>query len=378
MNADTMPQIPKTFCPAKWQDININCNYNYVYSCLKAMPVKFDKDFKTILNQQKQNLLNGIQDPSCNYCWDVERAGRPSKRILELKNFDLATLDDYVNNTIPITKLELNIGNTCNFQCTYCSPLYSSKWEEDIAIGGYPMFTDRFVYTMPNKNKQLADANLELIKNFGFVEEVFVIGGEPLLNKNFWTVFENVQANQVGFATNLSCDTATLDRLLEWSKKYKKVNIKISLDATGSIAKFIRYGLDMSVFNRNLDYLLNNLRDNITVSVVSTLSSLSIRDLVNFTEYMIELNSQCPRVTWDLSIISQPQIQSFATLPDEHRKTALKQLDVLKKLNFVKNIEAVESSLLATKFSGVMYQELKAFLKEFCRRKQIEMPICLE
>ena len=68
-----MQKIPDTFCPAKWDEIIINCSQNLVYSCCKATPVNFDKEFKSIIDNQKDNLINGVKDPSCNYCWKTKK-----------------------------------------------------------------------------------------------------------------------------------------------------------------------------------------------------------------------------------------------------------------------------------------------------------------
>ena len=87
-NVNTMPKIPDTFCPAKWDEIYINLDYNFVYSCCKATPVTVNSNISETLKNQKTNLLSGIMDPSCNYCWDIEEKGHTSRRARYLKKFN--------------------------------------------------------------------------------------------------------------------------------------------------------------------------------------------------------------------------------------------------------------------------------------------------
>jgi len=77
-----MQKIPKTFCPAKWDELHLNYNYNWAYGCCKATPIVFKRDWHEELDKQKNNLLQDVQDPSCDYCWQVENQGGVSDRQL--------------------------------------------------------------------------------------------------------------------------------------------------------------------------------------------------------------------------------------------------------------------------------------------------------
>jgi hypothetical protein len=71
-----------------------------------STPIKFvDKaDIATILDGQKDNLLNGIQDSSCEYCWRVERQGHPSRRHTYLKDFNFDP-DQFVHESTFILRI---------------------------------------------------------------------------------------------------------------------------------------------------------------------------------------------------------------------------------------------------------------------------------
>ena len=143
-----------TFCPAKWSEIAINLSAGYVYACCKATPIKIIKkeDISNSLKKQKDNLILGIQDPTCAYCWDIENAGFSSLRHDYLEKFDRTTIDQYINDTVKYKKVEINLGNECNFQCTYCNPKFSSQWESDVKNNPYKIFSDRHFYEINEKN----------------------------------------------------------------------------------------------------------------------------------------------------------------------------------------------------------------------------------
>jgi organic radical activating enzyme len=376
MSADITQPIPDTFCPGKWEELCFNLNYNYVYGCCSAKPMKFVKDYKEVLDTQKTNLLTGIKDESCNYCWSVEAGGNPSRRNEYTESFD-GDLESYINNTTPVKLLELNLGNECNFQCVYCNPKYSSLWEADVKRQPYKVFTDRFNYGVIDKaDDSLSDANTAVLKQIGFVEEVRIIGGEPLYNKNLWPLLDNVYTNTLHITTNLSCKQETLDRL--FATKFKRIRLQISLDAPKDISEFARFGTDYELLMSNLHYVLTTAPEHVTITIASTFSSLTIRGIQEFTESVKQWQAIRPALIWTLNYCRTPNIQSFYTLPDQYRAGIMQTLEYIKTMPNIERVEIVESALQNYKFSPSMHKELKHFFQQFAERKNIEIPICLD
>jgi len=371
-----MQLIPDTFCSGKWEELCFNLNYNYVYGCCAAKPMKFVRDFNEVLNTQKTNLLNGVKDESCNYCWSAEAGGKPSRRNEYTATFD-GNLEPYINNTAPVKLLELNLGNECNFQCVYCNPKYSSQWEADVRRQSYKIFTDRFNYGVIDKSDEsLSDANLAVLKQIGFVEEVRIIGGEPLYNKNLWPLLENVNTNRLHITTNLSCKQETLDRL--FATNFKSIRFQVSLDAPKDISEFARYGTDYDLLMSNLHYVLTTAPDHVTVTIASTFSSLTIRGIRELTELVKQWQAMRPALIWTLNYCRTPNIQSFYTLPDQYRADIADALETIKLMPNTERVEVVESALENYKFSPTMHKELKYFFEQFATRKNIKIPICLD
>jgi MoaA/NifB/PqqE/SkfB family radical SAM enzyme len=373
-----MQPLPSTFCPAKWDEISFNFNYDYVYSCCKAMPVKYkDGDYNLVLDQQKDNLLNGVQDASCNFCWKVENQNLPSKRHELIKIFDVTRFNLYKTKKVQPTLIELYLGNECNFQCTYCNPKYSSQWELDVKKKPYKLFTDKHFYELDIKNQNLDTKVLDVVSKLGPDARLCILGGEPLLNKLFWKVLDKTNVEDFALTTNLSCKLRDLIKLKEKSKKFKRIFINVSLDSTGANAEFTRYGMNFNLFENNLKYLLDNAPENMSININSLMTSVTVHDLDNFFNFVKGKKLKYEQLTCKMFTCLHPRIQSFETLPDRYRPSMIEKIQEMKSCTYFSGLDMVESYLISSKFNKTLYQEFKYFLNEYADRKKIKIPICL-
>jgi len=369
--------ISKTFCPAKWDEILVNLSANYVYSCCKSVPIKITKkeDIEHALNQQRKNLLDGIQDPACNYCWQVENTGHKSRRHQYLNVFDQSKFDEYKNNTVVLKKIEISLGNECNFQCIYCNPKFSSQWESDVKFKSYKIYSDRYFYKADEKNKNNISDTLKWLKNYDDLEMLEIIGGEPLQNKNFFKVINSTNSRKLGFTTNLSCKKKVIDKILDLSNKYTLIEFKVSLDSTGENAEFSRYGLDFNNILDNLNYIFENIPNNIVISINSLMTSLTIRDISNMIKLMDKIYKKYPGIIWNIYFCRDPNILTLNTLPDELKPYILSELDTLSQKSYkINGVESLKGAIIKSKFNQTLYKQMKHFLTEFSDRKNIIIP----
>lgn len=372
--------ISKTFCPAKWDELFINLSANYVYSCCKSVPVQIVKreDIVRALDKQKINLLNGVQDPACEYCWKLENAGHKSIRNGYLENFNISRLDEYHANTVNPTHVQVSLGNECNFQCLYCNPKFSSQWETDVKNKSYPLYSDKNFYAVDDKNENSLDSNLELINGFGDIESLSINGGETLSHKNFLQIIDKFHGKKLIFSTNLSFKTTDrIDSFFKIAGKYEKVIMCISLDSTGKNAEFVRYGLDYEQMLTNIDYVIDNAPDNIEITITPLMTSISILDLENFLNLVEVFHNKRSTLKCKFTYCRDPQILSLSTLPDEARPMILDQLIKAKDKNYLIDVDLVISAVKSTKFNKTLYNLMKQFLIEFSNRKNIEIPLTL-
>lgn len=368
-----MPTIPKTFCPAKWDELYVSFEMNYAYSCCKSKTTRFENDVLEFVSRERYAMLQQQQDPSCEYCWNVENAGGTSLRHYHLDNFT-GNYADYANNTAQPKLVQVSVGNECNLQCTYCNPKFSSIWEQDVRTQPYKVFSDRFFYAIDPKQSDVMDKNIKFLSTFDNIEQLSVIGGEPLFNKKFFQLINITPAKSLSISTNLSVKQEVLDKFIEHCDKFESVDVRVSIDATGPVAEFTRYGLDYRQFSANLHYLIDHAPAHVHISIGSVMSSITIRDLHNFGQFVSPLLN---RVTWQLDYCRDPKIQSMATLPDKYKPEILAEIAQLEKFD-IRGLDMLKFVVASSVFNRILHQELKHFVNEFSTRKNTELPLCLD
>lgn len=372
-----MQKISETFCPAKWDDLYINLESNFAYGCCKALPVPINNDCKKTLDKQKENLLNNIQDPSCEYCWKLERNNLPSLRQIHLANFS-RPYEDYLANCDPL-EVEINLGNECNFQCIYCNPKFSSKWNADVLKKPYALFTDKFNYSyIPIKEiRDNIDTENVITTYAKNIKSIALLGGEPFYNKKFFKILDNLSVDTLRITTNLSAKIEDLKKFFSITKKFKSVILQISIDSTGDLAEFTRYGINYEDFLVKLKFVLDNCPANTKIFILSVMTSITIRDIKNIKKLILPL-VQNNSVVWNLSYCTSPRFQSFDTLLDKFKQSAILELNELQIYNNIVGEDVVLSAIQISKFNKTLYMQLVHFLNEFSSRQKIKLPIELD
>ena len=368
-----MQEIPKTFCPAKWDELFINFSYNMVYACCKATPVHFDKDYESVIRIQQDNLLNNIKDPSCEYCWKTEGESNSSHRLMYLDLFDSSRFPEYKNGTAKLKQLQINLGNSCNLQCIYCNPKFSSKWENDVKFKKYPIVSDRFNYEILKKNKDLTDQNLNFLSKFEDLEIINISGGEPLYNNRFFELLDYAKADVLSFVTNLNVDRSVIDKLLTYKNKFKKIKIGCSIDAVDSAATFLRHGIDIDLFYDNLNYLLSKKDTGLEISIQTLMTNISVVDIENTIPKFLDMVNKY-KITWRLYYCKTPRILSFESLNEYVRDELKTQFNKLTDNEYITGAEVVIGALQNVRFDKGIFKEFEYFLKEWQERKQVSIP----
>ena len=255
---------------------------NTTASCCRAHPIELDRsktinDYLDIWNQESQQLDQGIQLDGCKHCWQVEDQNQISYRQ---------------HTSIPdnITFIELSMSNLCNHMCSYCSPKFSSIWEDSInTLGMFKNISttakDNLQPTSTVNNNsdywisQVQDHIASLPDNSVALK---LLGGEPLMQQRNLEKLLLLNTNKIkvlSMHTNLNPPS---NKFLLWildNFPKSKLKITISIDATPEYNHVIRFGFDRDRFLTNFK-LLQDLR--IDYTITSVLSVLNIFDLENF------------------------------------------------------------------------------------------------
>jgi len=161
---------------------------------------------------------------------------------------------------------DYRFSNLCNFKCRMCGDMLSSSWEtEERQHEMVDWHNPKNNWMRPEiKNQIELFQSTQIEQEFAQaveehrVEEVYWVGGEPLMYKEHWKYMQRIIELGDGgkvyarYNTNLSrtnyrgCDLFSdiLPRLQDWQ-------ICASLDGTGAIGEYIRTGLNYEEWLEN-------------------------------------------------------------------------------------------------------------------------------
>ena len=291
-----------TACQLKWTWSTIYLTTENTASCHRTNHHKFDVENFNFHNTprkiaDRERMLAGEwPEQGCDYCKNIEQAGGQSDRITNLDFPGIHAPIELDTNThataVTPRILEVYLDNTCNLKCVYCGPYFSSLWDaENKKYGefkkGNLTITDNFVKS-PNieSNKQKLFA---WIKQHGHNLTVFnILGGEPLYQKDLEDYLELFEQHpmpelKLQIFTNLNTTLSHLTKIVNRIKQLIDTNclrefeITASLDCWGPEQEYVRYPLDLKVWEENFNYILNQHWINVIIN--STITPLSIKTL---------------------------------------------------------------------------------------------------
>ena len=167
---------------------------------------------------------------------------------------------------------DYRFSNLCNFKCRMCGDMLSSAWESEqrqhnMIDWGNPKNT----WMLPEVKKQIErfqDSQIEAEFSKAVeehrVEEVYWVGGEPLMYEQHWRYMSRIvelgdgQNVYARYNTNLSrVEYKGINLFRDILNRIRDWQVCASLDGTGPIGEYIRTGLDY-------DQWLRNFREGVT------------------------------------------------------------------------------------------------------------------
>jgi len=221
----------------------------------------------------RRRMMAGETLPECEVCNDrllntsVYRTYFDHLFEQKLSEIYVST-DETGYTTMAPVSWDYRFSNLCNFRCRTCGDMLSSSWESE-------QKTHNMVDTSnPKNNWMRADIRSQLTKfqeneveaEFAAaveehrVEEVYWVGGEPLMYEQHWRYMPRIIELGDGpklyarYNTNLSrIHYRGLDLYRDILSHVRDWQICASLDGTNSIGQYIRTGLDYEQFCRNFE-----------------------------------------------------------------------------------------------------------------------------
>lgn len=359
-------------CLAKWTQVTMHLHNGMTHSCHHPIPHKIPleelENNPSALHNTKhkkkvrREMLMGKRPEECNYCWKVEDSSESfSDRVFKssepwsfpyMKEIKESRWSEDYNPKY----VEVNFSNTCNFKCSYCSPMFSSKWMEEIENhGGYPTSTNFNDLKWPKETGQIPYKHSE---DNPYVEAFWewwpdlyldlhtfrITGGEPLLSKDTWRLLEFIAETDepnrklnLSINTNLGVPKNLVEKFVKLCKKIideDRVNELIvftSCEAWKEQAEYIRFGLNFDDFFDNIEMILTEL-PKVTVNVMATFNAMSVFGYSKLIEKIFQLKKKYQNkerywisaIQLDTSYLRWPEHQSVKILYDEHKELIFK------------------------------------------------------
>lgn len=315
-------ELSPTFCLAKWYHTSIYLHLGQTNSCYHPPPHQIGLDeistdpsaLHNTLQKKKERaeMLIGERPDGCKYCWNVEKLGSDyiSDRMIKtysiytperFKAIDAAKWDQHINPEY----IEVAFSNECNFKCGYCHPTSSSSYHSEIKQhGGYKDISNHGFEMKDIATMYEEDVNPyvqawwewwpSMSKDLNILR---VTGGEPLMHRSTWRLFDNLRQDpkpqlELNVNSNLGVKSSLVEKLTDnvndliKHRKIKSFKLFSSMDSWGPRAEYMRTGLKLDLWEKNLDTFIMNTRSEI--SIMCTFNILSVTSFIGFLEKILE------------------------------------------------------------------------------------------
>lgn len=219
----------------------------------------------------RRRMMAGENLPECSIC-DQKLLNTNVYRDyfwqLFKHKFDevIATTDETGFTTMKPVSWDYRFSNLCNFKCRTCGDMCSSSWETEQKQHGMVNWNDpKNAWMHPDVRPAISKFQDEQVEaEFAQaveehrVEEIYWVGGEPLMYEQHWRYMKRIIELGDGhlvyarYNTNLSrIEHKGINLYNDILKHVRDWQICASIDGTGAIGEYIRTGLDFEQWKKN-------------------------------------------------------------------------------------------------------------------------------
>ena len=357
---DMSAKLGPSLCLAKWKQVSLHLTTGLNNSCyhppLHRISVEeIGRDPGALHNtahkkEQRRMMLRGERPAECQYCWNMEDLGELSDRhyrsgepwaAIDFEQIANSTGDE--DDFIP-SYVEVNFNNACNLACSYCSPQFSSTWQQQAEQhGAYPT-------SVPHNDPDHFRGDRRPIparEHNPYVEAFWswwptlyprlrhfrMTGGEPLMDRNTYRVFDYVLALpkpdlHLNVTSNFSVESRLFEKYLDYVKHLCSTQIEhfmqyVSLDSgEPRHAQYIRHGLNFPRLREYVHRYLDEIPHRNSLTFIITMNNLSVLGFQRQLEWILDLrrmySQTYQRVWFDTPVLRQPAWQSLQILPESY------------------------------------------------------------
>jgi len=351
--------VSPSMCLAKWKQVSLHLTTGHTNSCYhpplhRIRPEDIQRGGTGLHNtehkkQQRKLMLEGTRPGECQYCWTMEDNGKLSDRHYRSgepwasRDFEKIVTAPWDQDVLP-SYVEVNFNSACNLKCSYCSPQFSSSWmDEAERFGSYPTSTphnDPLYFQgerrpIPNReHNPYVEAFWEWWPTlYPELEHFRMTGGEPMMDKNTFRVFDYVLMNpSPKLHLNVTSNFSVEEKLWQRYKGYVKMLCDgnklehfmqyVSLDAWFDKAEYIRHGLDFQLLWNRVNEFLTEIPHRSSLTFIITMNNLSVTSFESLMGAILGLrqiySNTYQRVWFDTPVLRTPSWQSMQLLPESY------------------------------------------------------------
>lgn len=315
----------KTACSKSWTDINVDFKRGQVGHCCKSVyydfPEEYTPDFfdnSTNIQERRRDTMAGIQHPDCIECWKDVNKGNDT--FIDWWN----QWDDFTHRKPDVSHvdyIEIELDNTCDLSCLYCSEEASSKiaQEEGFTVPDktrqYDI--DMFKDWLKHKVNSYTDTSKRLNISFS--------GGEPTASKLFYELLDfigtlNTHVLLIDVITNGNSRPHLFKKFLQAIDKMDcKWAITVSNESFGEDSQLIRYGLDWERFEKNvLAYAQHKKVSHINFGV--SINNLCLPSFPEYVKWVYNIMQNQPATfCFCGGVVSEPTEMDVAIYPVSYK-----------------------------------------------------------
>jgi len=353
-------QLGHGLCLAKWKQVSLHLTTGHTNSCYHPPLHKIQLTdiehnpaglHNTAYKKQQRVIMLQDQRPSeCKYCWNMEDQGKLSDRHyrsgepwaavdFERIRYSTGTEDDVIPSYV-----EVNFNNACNLKCSYCSPQFSSSWGDEIQRhGAYATSTPHNApehFTGARRVIPAREHNPYVEAFWQWWPQVYpelthfrMTGGEPLLDRNTYRVFDYVLENpspklHLCVTSNFSVDEKSWQRYKGYVKnlcqegRLEHFMQYISLDGWGAQAEYMRHPMNFELVWSRVNEFLAEIPYRNSLTFIVTMNNLSVASLEKLFDGILQLrktySNTYQRVWFDTPVLREPAWQSLQILPESY------------------------------------------------------------
>jgi molybdenum cofactor biosynthesis enzyme MoaA len=282
----------------------------------------------------RKEFIDGKRPETCQRCFREEDAGIRSPRIGYNEKWFKDDVQVAEEIPLDVRYVDIRLGNLCNLKCRMCNPWSSSMWVKD---------WNKVVDTAElAPNEPLSDEDLDWMEKLGewpdrkgtgknfveiahTIEEIYLTGGEPTLATSQYALFDYCIENDLASNIKLKYNTNLTNvpqKMIDYWRHFKQVQLNCSIDATGARDRYIRYPSSWSKIEENFDQL--NALPNVNIQIHCTVQVLNIVAMPELFEW-IKSKDIAPEQMY-LNILNHPESMNIRSLPQALKEQAVVNL----------------------------------------------------